>query len=191
MKKVAALLLLSLVACSSTEKIQFRKTLGVTSRSGSIIITLPFNKNNKQLNDFLNEFKKARYTKVVMNVKEETRLDSVSSYLQEELPNLRQVRMNMDRNISKREVKLALTGYDVLFPPCPDWRQPLPGDERNLSASNMGCAKSVNLGLMLDNPYDLIIEEDLSPALARNITTRSQINGKQRSSKDDSWLSGR
>jgi pilus assembly protein CpaD len=54
--------------------------------------------------------------------------------------------------------------YAVTLPPCPNWSQPRANDFTNAPTSNFGCATSVNLGLMVARPADLVAGGPLEPA---------------------------
>ena len=64
-----------------------------------------------------------------------------------------------------RRVELVLERHLVVLPPCPDWSRESGGlDYSNLPGSNFGCATQTNLGLMIDNPSDLVRGRKLAPA---------------------------
>jgi len=53
-------------------------------------------------------------------------------------------------------LRLLVERYVVVPPNCPDWSKPSRTDYGNATMSNLGCANTANLGLMLANPRDLI-----------------------------------
>lgn len=53
-------------------------------------------------------------------------------------------------------VRLLVERYLVTPPNCPDWRKPGSEDYANGAMSNLGCANTANLGLMIADPRDLI-----------------------------------
>jgi pilus assembly protein CpaD len=53
-------------------------------------------------------------------------------------------------------LRLQVDRYVLVPPNCPDWRKPATGDYGNTPLSNLGCANTANLGMMLANPRDLI-----------------------------------
>ena len=63
-----------------------------------------------------------------------------------------------------RRVELVLERHLVELPPCPDWSRQSGLDYSNLPGSNFGCATQTNLGLMIDNPGDLVRGRKLAPA---------------------------
>ncbi len=63
-----------------------------------------------------------------------------------------------------RRVELVLERHLVELPPCPDWSRQSGLDYANLPGSNFGCATQTNLGLMVDNPSDLVRGRKLAPA---------------------------
>ncbi|HEX5078631.1 MAG TPA: CpaD family pilus assembly lipoprotein [Geminicoccaceae bacterium] len=63
-----------------------------------------------------------------------------------------------------RRVELVLERHVVELPPCPDWSRESGLDYSNLPGSNFGCATQTNLGLMIDNPGDLVRGRKLAPA---------------------------
>jgi pilus assembly protein CpaD len=54
--------------------------------------------------------------------------------------------------------------YAVTLPACPNWSMPPPNDFTNAPPSNFGCATTVNLGLMVASPGDLVSARQLAPA---------------------------
>jgi pilus assembly protein CpaD len=46
--------------------------------------------------------------------------------------------------------------YEIRLPDCPDWSDPIIGKWSNQAHSNFGCATATNLGLMVEDPHDLI-----------------------------------
>jgi pilus assembly protein CpaD len=59
---------------------------------------------------------------------------------------------------------LGVGRYAVTLPPCPNWSQPPNTQYTNAYPSNWGCARAVNLGLMVANPADLVSGRALAPA---------------------------
>jgi pilus assembly protein CpaD len=55
-----------------------------------------------------------------------------------------------------RRVELVLERYLVTLPACPDWSRRSGLDFDNLPMSNLGCATTTNLGLMVAEPKDLV-----------------------------------
>jgi type IV pilus biogenesis protein CpaD/CtpE len=53
--------------------------------------------------------------------------------------------------------------YVVTPPSCPNWEKPPGYDFNNTEDSNLGCATTTNLGLMLANPGDLTRSRNMSP----------------------------
>jgi len=52
----------------------------------------------------------------------------------------------------------VVIGRHVVVPPaCPNWRKPPESDPGNTPSSNLGCANTTNLGLMVADPADLIL----------------------------------
>lgn len=65
-------------------------------------------------------------------------------------------------------LQIQFLAYGPLLPLCPDWSSPVPGTKENESLSQMGCAQQANLGLMLEDPYDLKESDALTPSLAQD-----------------------
>ena len=61
-------------------------------------------------------------------------------------------------------IELRISKYGVILPPCPDWSSPSGRRYQNDDSSNFGCAQSYNLGLMLEDPRDLIEDQPMSGA---------------------------
>lgn len=64
-------------------------------------------------------------------------------------------------------LKIDLIRYKSVLPLCPDWSSPIPSSKENEKLSNLGCAQQTNLGLMLEDPYDLKESSSLTPGLAQ------------------------
>ncbi len=62
------------------------------------------------------------------------------------------------------QATLVVGRYVVTPPPCPDWSKPSDSDVTNTSSSNLGCANTVNLGMMVADPGDLVHGEEMGPA---------------------------
>lgn len=59
----------------------------------------------------------------------------------------------------------VLVGRHVVTPPnCPNWSKRADDDFGNTGSSNIGCATTTNLGMMIANPSDLVHGEPLRPA---------------------------
>lgn len=63
-----------------------------------------------------------------------------------------------------RRVELVLERYLVTLPACPDWSRRSGLDFDNRPLSNLGCATTTNLGLMVADPKDLVRGRPLGPA---------------------------
>lgn len=61
-------------------------------------------------------------------------------------------------------IKIVLGRYIVIPPACPDWSKRADGDPANRRSSNFGCANTVNLGLMVADPGDLVRGRAAGPA---------------------------
>ncbi len=61
-------------------------------------------------------------------------------------------------------VRVTVGRYLVVSPRCPNWAKPSTRDPLNQAASNFGCATTVNLGLMVADPADLVRGRALGPA---------------------------
>lgn len=61
---------------------------------------------------------------------------------------------------------VVLRRYVVQQPVCPDWSGDPDYDHQNFPASNFGCANVVNLGMMVDDPRDLVQGRTLGPESA-------------------------
>lgn len=73
--------------------------------------------------------------------------------------------------LPKNGALIDFTYAAVIQPDCPDWKRSPVTTYSNTLPANFGCASTVNLGLMIDNPRDLILGQD------------SRISGTERSSK--------
>jgi pilus assembly protein CpaD len=61
-------------------------------------------------------------------------------------------------------VRLEIERYVATPPACPNWSKPPGHDPTNSLASNFGCATQVNLGLMVADPRDLVVGRQMGPA---------------------------
>ncbi len=59
------------------------------------------------------------------------------------------------RDIPHNQVVVDIAYAAVIPPDCPDWKKSPVTTYSNMPAANWGCASTVNLGLMVDNPRDL------------------------------------
>jgi pilus assembly protein CpaD len=65
----------------------------------------------------------------------------------------------------RRDNALVVVGrYVVSTPSCPNWRKPSGIDSANQPSSNLGSANQTNLGLMVADPADLVVGQELQPA---------------------------
>jgi pilus assembly protein CpaD len=58
---------------------------------------------------------------------------------------------------------IGIGRYAVTLPPCPNWSESPNAEYTNAHTSNWGCARAVNLGLMVASPADLIGGRTLTP----------------------------
>lgn len=61
-------------------------------------------------------------------------------------------------------VRIVVNRYVVVPPQCPDWSKPGTADYGNTSMSNLGCANTSNLGLMVADPSELVRGRTPGPA---------------------------
>lgn len=79
---------------------------------------------------------------------------------------LRKSGYNLPVNIAHKKINGAgkmiidLTYAAVVLPDCPDWKKSPVTTYSNTLPANFGCASTVNLGLMIDNPRDLVHGQD-------------------------------
>lgn len=59
------------------------------------------------------------------------------------------------RDIPHNKIVVDIAYAAVIPPDCPDWKKSPVTTYSNMPAANWGCAATVNLGLMVDNPRDL------------------------------------
>ena len=67
--------------------------------------------------------------------------------------------INIDsaENITTNEVVLDIVYTGITPPDCPDWKKSSVTTYSNTEAANFGCATTVDFGLMIDDPNDLVI----------------------------------
>ena len=61
-------------------------------------------------------------------------------------------------------VRMVVGRYVVTPPSCPNWTKPSGSDWTNATPSNHGCATTINLGLMLADPGDLVRARPITPS---------------------------
>lgn len=66
------------------------------------------------------------------------------------------IRSFADSSVPYNQIIIEINHLSVLPPKCPDWRKSPVTNYTNTPAANWRCASTVNLGLMIDNPRDLI-----------------------------------
>lgn len=59
---------------------------------------------------------------------------------------------------------LRISKYGVILPSCSDWSAPSGHPYEHDDSSNFGCAQSYNLGMMLDDPRDLVEDQPMGAA---------------------------
>ena len=83
------------------------------------------------------------------------------------------VRTNI-RGIAENEVNLTIKSYLVTLPDCPDFTSRAGRTFDNRPHSNWGCATASNIGLMVDEPKDLLIGRGSTPADAEALVLSTQ-----------------
>ena len=66
------------------------------------------------------------------------------------------VRFEPLEELALGEATVEVVYHAVVLPDCPDWRMSPVTSYSNHVAPNFGCASTTNLGLMVDNPKDLV-----------------------------------
>lgn len=93
----------------------------------------------------------------------ERRIGSIGDYLK-----TRAIRSNLApenaRGAWDGSVIVTVGRYVATPPPCPNWEKPPGYDFTNTEMSNLGCASTTNLGLMIADPGDLVRARRLGPA---------------------------
>ncbi len=69
-----------------------------------------------------------------------------------------------DSRLQGNNALIVVGRYVVSTPSCPNWRKPSGIDSANQPSSNFGCANQTNLGLMVADPADLVVGQELQPA---------------------------
>lgn len=64
------------------------------------------------------------------------------------------------KNLGFDKLVIDIVYAAVVLPDCPDWKLSPVTTYSNSPAPNFGCASTVNLGLMVDNPRDLVQGQD-------------------------------
>ncbi len=66
--------------------------------------------------------------------------------------------------IGPNELRVLVGRHVVTSPNCPNWSKRADDDFGNTGSSNIGCATTTNLGVMVANPTDLVRGEPLGPS---------------------------
>ncbi len=66
--------------------------------------------------------------------------------------------------VAANHLVVVFDRYAMVLPNCPDWTPPPADDHGNDPSRNFGCANITNLGLMIDNPRDIVAGRTLGPA---------------------------
>ena len=69
-----------------------------------------------------------------------------------------------DSRLGAANALVVVGRYVVSTPNCPNWRKPSGIDFANQPSSNLGCANETNLGLMVADPGDLVVGQELDHA---------------------------
>jgi pilus assembly protein CpaD len=72
--------------------------------------------------------------------------------------------------VEANHLLLLVDRYVATVPPCPDFSQPDPNDHLNMTPPNFGCATVTNLGMMIDDPRDIVMGRTMGPADAEPST---------------------
>jgi pilus assembly protein CpaD len=67
------------------------------------------------------------------------------------------INISSSKDVEVDEVALDITYAAVVTPDCPDWKKSPVTTYSNSTTANFGCADTVNLGLMVDDPHDLVV----------------------------------
>lgn len=70
------------------------------------------------------------------------------------------VKVITQEKISANKIVVDITHAVVVAPDCPDWKKSPVTTYSNMTPANFACASTVNLGLMVDNPRDLVRGQD-------------------------------
>jgi pilus assembly protein CpaD len=66
--------------------------------------------------------------------------------------------------VAPNHMLVLVDRYVVTLPNCPDWSASPVSDHSNVPSSNLGCANTTNLGLMVADPRDLVMGREPGPA---------------------------
>lgn len=70
------------------------------------------------------------------------------------------VKVITQEKIPANKIVVGITYAVVVAPDCPDWKKSPVTTYSNMTPANYACATTVNLGLMVDNPRDLVRGQD-------------------------------
>lgn len=99
----------------------------------------------------------------------------------------KQIRFEPAAEISGKEARIEATYTAVVSPHCPDWRvSPVTNYSNTAHQANFGCATTVNLGLMVADPQDLVKGKGESANDSDAVTSGAAVNAYKNSSGSSS-----
>lgn len=124
--------------------------------------------NLQQINPQAANFIQLRVSSVMQHKKQRI------SYIKEVLHGLGYnvvMQFTTTEDLQQNEVLIDIYYTAVVSPNCPDWRKSPVTTYSNTDPANFGCASITNLGLMVNNPHDLVYGTGTN-------TTNTQRSGK-------------
>ena len=164
------ILILFLCGCAKQEHhyISQSKQLGFIEKTESFVFDQMDQNKIDEFKLFLEEFINAPFLRVKFYYPSRTPI-SFRKKIQHLLlkSGLKPKKIDFYKDIYLRDfLKVDLMTYTAILPICPDWSSPIPSTKENEKLSNLGCTQQTNLGLMLEDPYDLKESSSLTPGIA-------------------------
>lgn len=125
---------------SESEKQSFKSSLKALSPNSVDAITIRVSSKDN--------FRKSRIASIKNILRKSGYKTPVQSAIQEKMPQNRMI--------------VSIEHLSVVTPRCPDWRLSPVTTYGNTAPANYGCASTVNFGLMVEDPHDLLHGRDSS-----------------------------
>lgn len=167
------ILFLSGCAKPEQEYIPHPKQLGFIEKTESFIFDNMHQHKIDEFKLFLEDFKNDPLLRIKFFYSSKAPLEfrqKIQHVTQKNVPNLKKINFYKDVYLHGF-LKIDLIRYNSILPICPDWSSLVPNTKKyrlkeNEKLSNLGCAQQTNLGLMLEDPYDLKESSSLTPGIA-------------------------
>jgi hypothetical protein len=98
-------------------------------------------------------------------------IQPLKAWLMHNLPSIRHIYWAQDTNLKSSHFRIIVSDYQPLPPLGPDWCPP----QENHALNNLGYAKAVNLGAMIDDPYELKTTPPMGATMAPRVNAKPEV----------------